>query len=70
MDQGKIRRPSPFQDGGGKENRPAIARGEGRNQGPLTVPYLYGLSRLLGVGAVFTVGTAMTVVSLLFLWAG
>ena len=36
----------------------------------LTVPYLYGLSRLLGVGAVFTVGTAMTVVSLLFLWAG
>ncbi|WP_325201117.1 helix-turn-helix domain-containing protein [Oscillibacter sp.] len=33
-----------------------------------TVPYLYGLSRLLRVRAVFTVGTAMAVISLLFLW--
>ena len=33
-----------------------------------TVPYLYRLSRLLGVPAVFTVGTAMAVISLPFLW--
>lgn len=35
----------------------------------LTVPYLYGLSRLLGARAVFRVGAAMAVISLLFLWA-
>ncbi len=34
-----------------------------------TVPYLYGLSRLLNVNTVFSVGTVMTVLSLLFLWA-
>ena len=33
-----------------------------------TVPYLYGLSRLLGVRAVFTLGTAMTGISVPFLW--
>lgn len=33
-----------------------------------TVPYLYGLSRLLGVQEVFTVGAAMTALSVLFLW--
>ena len=34
-----------------------------------TVPYLYGLSRLLDIKAVFSVGTVMTVLALLFLWA-
>lgn len=34
-----------------------------------TVPYLYGLSRLLDTKAVFSVGTVMTVLALLFLWA-
>ena len=34
----------------------------------LTVPYLYGLSRLLDLPEVFTVGAAMAVVSLPFLW--
>ena len=33
-----------------------------------TVPYLYGLSRLLSIREVFTVGTVMTALSLLFLW--
>ena len=33
-----------------------------------TVPYLYGLSRLLGVRAVFTLGMAMTGISVPFLW--
>lgn len=33
-----------------------------------TVPYLYGLSHLLRVRAVFTVGTAAAAVSLPFLW--
>nr|WP_325211472.1 hypothetical protein [uncultured Oscillibacter sp.] len=33
-----------------------------------TVPYLYGLSRLLRVRAVFTVGTAVALISLVFLW--
>lgn len=33
-----------------------------------TLPYLYGLSRLLNVGAVFTVGAVMAVLSILFLW--
>lgn len=33
-----------------------------------TVPYLYSLGRLLRVRAVFTVGTAMAVLSLVFLW--
>ena len=33
-----------------------------------TVPYLYGLSRLLGVREVFTVGTAMAALSIPFLW--
>ena len=34
----------------------------------LTVPFLYGLSRLLGVREVFTVGAVMAVISVLFLW--
>ena len=33
-----------------------------------TVPYIYSLGRLLRVRAVFTVGTAMAVLSLVFLW--
>ena len=34
-----------------------------------TLPYLYGLSRLLGVREVFSVGAAAAVISLPFLWA-
>ena len=34
----------------------------------LTVPYLYGLSCLLGIREVFTLGAAMAVISLPFLW--
>ena len=34
----------------------------------LTIPYLYGLSRVLGVRQVFSTGTVMTVISVLFLW--
>ena len=33
-----------------------------------TIPYLYGLSRLLDIRTVFTVGAAMTLLSALFLW--
>lgn len=33
-----------------------------------TLPHLYGLSRLLGVKAVFAVGAAPAVISILFLW--
>ncbi len=53
---------------------PLIARKRGGLTGSLvalslfTVPYLYGLSRLLNMGAVFRVGTAMAAISLLFLW--
>ena len=53
---------------------PAAALGRGGAAGSLgtlslcTLPYLYGLSRLLGVREVFTVGAAMTAISVLFLW--
>lgn len=53
---------------------PCVILKRGRPAGSLlslslfTIPYLYGLSHLLRVPAVFPVGTAMAAISLPFLW--